>query len=411
MKKCLSALILLAVSTTFPITAFANTGQSDSDNWQMHVSDNKITTTDNENKLDKPETANLSKLEKLQQKYEDEITKMQQLRQQYQDELQKIQSKDKDYNSLKDQINKVILSGFIRTKYDNDSEDGIGSGSNNRHFYMDLEGKMKVSKDWEAHFQSETRKGYTVNQSWRNGDSGSSDQDGTFQRIWVEGHPGKLGVTIGTKWWGYGFQNVPFGHAADGIQLDYDLNNDWNAKTFLLRPRQGDLVTMPNGQDSQIMGVNFTGKLMKNLETSLTFAGNKNYNDAQKMSRMGAFELRTHPAKNLTLTSSYVRTNADSYNTSKEYRLDYKGTDLNDVGSFGTYVRYIDFAKYGDYSHDDEWGSLPSDAKGVIFGVKYVPYKNVEWETFISEQKRNRGSDQFHNATRHLFRTQIDFHF
>jgi hypothetical protein len=65
-------------------------------------------------------------------------------------------------------------------------------------------------------------------------------------------------------------------------------------------------------------------------------------------------------------------------------------------------------------SHDDEWCSLPADSKGYIIGVKYVPYENVEWETFYSGQTRNSsgtltGIDQ--KAKRHLFRTQIDFHF
>lgn len=408
MTKYISALILFIASTTFPLTAFADSSQSPANNWQMNISDDGLNTTA---KSKSQESQSSNKIEELQKKYEQELLKMQELRQEYENELQKMQSDDKNYDSLKEQINKIILSGFIRAKYDNDTAAPIGSGSNNRHFYMDLEGKMKVSKNWEAHFQSETRKGYTVNQSWRNGDNGSDDEDGTFQRIWVEGNTGKVGVTLGTKWWGYGFQNVPFGHAADGIQLDYNFAKDWNAKTFLLRPRQGDLISMPNGESTTITGINLTGKLTKNLETSITFASNKNYHDDQKMSRMGAVEFRTQAAKNLMLTGTYVKTNADNYNTSKEYRLDYKGTKLNDVGSFGTYIRYVDFSKYGDYSHDDEWGSLPSDTKGWFFGIKYVPYKNIEWETFYSNQTRFNDSQENHNAKRHLFRTQVDFHF
>lgn len=122
---------------------------------------------------------------------------------------------------------------LYQAKYDHDDSSASGGAeNNNKHFYMDLEGKMKVGKTWEAHFQSETRKGYTSNQSWRNSAS-SDDQDGTFQRIWVEGHPGALGVTVGTKWWGYGFQCVPFGHAADGAQIDVNFAKTWNAKAFL----------------------------------------------------------------------------------------------------------------------------------------------------------------------------------
>ena len=348
------------------------------------------------------------------------------LGQEYQAELQKMEARNEArYQELSDKVNKIQLSGFVRAKYDHDSADNVSAGAenNNKHFYMDLEGKMKVSRDWEAHFQSETRKGYTQNQNWRTS-SGSDDQDGTVQRIWVEGHPGKLGVTLGAKWWGLGFQNVAFGHAADGISLDTNFTKDWNAKAFYLRPRQGSLVSMTNGSDTSIYGVNFTGKVGHATQASFTYAMNQNHNDAvknadgtygdQAMSRMGAVDLSAQLANNLNLVATYVRTNAGQFNTSKEYRLNYKGTDLNQVGSFGAYLRYIDFAKFGDMSHDDEWCSIPSDTKGWILGVKYVPYQNVEWETFYSDQTRNLSGTQTgmdSHAKRHLFRTQIDFHF
>jgi hypothetical protein len=274
---------------------------------------------------------------------------------------------------------------------------------------------MKVGKTWEAHFQSETRKGYTSNQSWRSSAS-SDDQDGTFQRIWVEGRPGALGVMVGTKWWGYGFQCVPFGHAADGAQLDVNFAKTWNAKAFYLRPRQGDLVTMPDGQQTNIRGLNLTGRVGV-VETSFTYAANDNHkqkDNNQMMSRMAAADFRVPLGKDLKLTGTYAHTNAYAFKNSKELRLDYKGTDLKKVGSYGLYTRLFDFQRYGDMSHDDEWCSLPADSKGYIIGVKYVPYENVEWETFYSGQTRNSsgtlsGIDQ--KAKRHLFRTQIDFHF
>ena len=80
----------------------------------------------------------------------------------------------------------------------------------------------------------------------------------------------------------------------------------------------------------------------------------------------------------------------------------------------GLYARYIDFGRYGDVSHDDEWGSLPMDTKGYILGVKYIPWKDVVWETFYSDQKYNHSGSiagVAKDAKRHLFRTQFDFHF
>ncbi|SMS01582.1 hypothetical protein [Vibrio mangrovi] len=351
----------------------------------------------------------IKQLEQLHQQYQSELEKLQQTRLGYEQSLEA--ADEESLSSLKAMMERVSIFGFFRAKYDHDDQEPVGSGANNKHFYMDLEGKMKVSEDWNANFQIETRKGYTVSQSWRKGDNGSSDQDGTLQRIWVEGRPGGVGVTLGTKWWGYGFQAVPFGHAADGIQLDYDIVPEWNAKAFWLRPRQGDLVTMPNSSDISIVGANLTGSLTDDLQTSLTFATNDNYNDDQKMDRMGAFELQYKLTDDILLRGAFAMTNADHHNTSQEYRIDYKDTDLAQVGSYGIYLRYIDFRRYGDYSHDDEWGSLPSDARGGILGVKYVLFKNVVWETFYSVQERDRAGSFEPGAYRHLFRTQIDFHF
>ena len=66
----------------------------------------------------------------------------------------------------------------------------------------------------------------------------------------------------------------------------------------------------------------------------------------------------------------------------------------------------LEFGRFGDLGHDEEWGSLVSDTKGWFLGFKYVPWKNVEWETFYSRQ-----NGICESSTRNLLRTQIDFHF
>ena len=69
------------------------------------------------------------------------------------------------------------------------------------------------------------------------------------------------------------------------------------------------------------------------------------------------------------VTATYAKTNAEKYNHSTEFRLDFKGADLQTPGSYGAYLRVVNFEKYGDASHDDEWASLPSDMKGYLLGV------------------------------------------
>ena len=127
--------------------------------------------------------------------------------------------------------------------------------------------------------------------------------------------------------------------------------------------------------------------------------------------RDNAFVLSTgiDVAKNVRFLADYIQTNADDENKSIATRISYKGTDLNDPGSFGLYARYFKYGENGQVAGDDEWGSTPFGSKGWIVGVKYVPVKNVEWETLYSQQKCGyASSDPF---DRRLFRTQVDFHF
>lgn len=114
-------------------------------------------------------------------------------------------------------------------------------------------------------------------------------------------------------------------------------------------------------------------------------------------------------AKNLRFIGDYVKTNADFQNNSTALRLNWRNTDLQDPGSFSVYARYIKYGENGWLAGDDEWNSTWNGTKGWILGFKYVPLKNVEWETFYSGQTRKY--DQAGEYDRKLVRTQVDFHF
>lgn len=454
MKKSLSALLVLSISAGITGTAFAESIFADVpvNHWSYgavnQLAKDGVLTAGSDGSFTGDRV--LSRYEmaiavaramtKLEKATPEDQALLKKLGDEYQIELKKldatynsltredIQSNEK-YKTLEDKISKIQLSGFVRAKYDSDKQNGINTNVN-KHFYMNLEGKMKVDEQWDAHFQSETRDGYTANgQNW--GDT----QDGTFQRIWVEGKSGATGITMGKKWWGLGFQNVAFGHAADGIQFEYNFTPDVKGSIFALRPTQGDLMSMgaynkmiagkqavaSNSQDANIKGINIQGKLANNLEANLVLAGNDN-KDKQMMDKWGSLDLRTKLGDDWTVTATYAKTNAENNDNSNEFRIDYKKADLEKVGSSGAYLRLFKFGRYGDASHDDEWASLPTDAKGWMLGYVYVPYKNVQWETFYSEQKLNISGDNWadfnyangpvaKDAKRKLFRTQIDFHF
>ena len=103
----------------------------------------------------------------------------------------------------------------------------------------------------------------------------------------------------------------------------------------------------------------------------------------------------------------------------KDYavKIEYKGTDLNKVGSYGLYAKWVNLGCLADIGHDDEWATREptgiNGVKGWYYGVKFVPWKNVEWETMyarVTENTNNNWSGAKTND-RHILRTMVDFHF
>lgn len=325
-------------------------------------------------------------------------------------------------SDLEKRVDNVMLNGYVRAKYDSDTVEGETSpinGNGNKHFYMDFEGTMKVNDKWDAHFQSETNETYSTNRSW-------GENDGTFQRIWATGSIGDVTVTAGKKWWGYG-SNVAWGHSGSGIQFDYAAPR-YKVSVFNFKPTQldanGNAINLTNAGQTSLYGMNLNADLSKTVNANLLVGGNKATGDAtlsdgtiQKdsgITRWGEFDLSAKIMKNVKVTGTYARTNADDYNSSYQIRVDYKGMDIKSPGSFGAYLRLLKFQKYGDPSHDDEWSSLPSDMKGWILGVDYALGKDIQWTTLYGDQKLNiSGTDPEldKDSSRKLIRTQVDFHF
>lgn len=340
--------------------------------------------------LDEKDYMNQALIEKLEREYKDEVARL-----------------DAKVDALAEEVNRVKFNGFFRAKYDSDSTGGVGNDGN-KHFFMNLEASMKVSDMWTAHLQSETNRNYRHNAS----DNGGM---GTVQRVWLNGSPAKnIDVELGSKWWGFGYQNTIWGHAAAGAKVTAKVADGVSVSAFSLRPNQDQWFNLAqNNRDDydqvSINGANVTAQLGHCVEAQVT--GMKVAGDDVKttfgMDNAWAVDAKIDLAKNLQLLANYTKTNADEHNNTQGYRLNYKNTDLNDPGSFQLYARYIKFDKYGDLGHDEEWGSLPSNRKGFILGAKYVPWKNVEWETFYSVQKAITGNDE----DRKLIRTQLDFHF
>ena len=374
-------------------------------------------------------------LEKLQNEYGAEIATLK----------KQTEQNTKDIEELKNGIaGKLSMDGFIRVQYDHDSyspkQGDDYNNTDNDRFYMNLYGTYKVNDNWKARFQLEKNSFYNnghdhANETgaWENGDGGGkytrarakrwSGHDGDIQRIWVEGYNPHSGawINIGRSWRGLGQQNVLFGTESDGFQFGIPIKGTHLTGSGFWFGSTGA------GNRESWYGVGTWGNVGHSAGINLAYAQNtKDKGDVyeQTTSHLDAWGEQTvyydkayvlsgwlDLVKNVRFLTDYVQTNADEYNNSLFLRLNYRDTDLQKPGTYQVYGRLYRYGANGTIAGDDEWSSLfyngSAGSKGWIFGVKYVPWKNIEWETFFSKQHKQSSSDD----KRTLVRTQMDFHF
>lgn len=365
-------------------------------------------------------------LDKLAAEYSGEI-----------DTLKKQVNKNtKDINDLKNGIaGKMTLDGFIRVQYDYDKNRDADPGESpytkdRNRFYMNLNGSYKVNDNWKAKFQLEKNSMYN-NGHPATGEAGLeqvttadgkkvvarkswSGHDGNIQRIWVEGYNPHSGgwISIGRAWRGLGGQNVLFGTESDGVQFGVPIRG-----THLTASGFWFAETAEGNPDSWY-GVGTWGNVGHSSGINLAFAKKNKGKDAANTWRPESYGYVlsgwVDVAKNLTFKTDYVKTNADWQNTSWALRLNYRNTDLQKPGTYQLYTRYLKYGWNGTIAGDDEWGSTPlgnlgSSTKGWMFGLKYVPWKNVEWETIYAPLTMKWDTKDEYKRT--LVRTQMDFHF
>lgn len=370
-----------------------------------------------------------SVLEKLEKEYGSELATLR----------AQVEQNTEDIRKNREAIERFKVHGFVRTQYDYDKNtDADTFDRSANRFYMDLRLDMKVNDIWTVKAQSETNRHYNnghlrgENAMNENAQQTWSGHDGNFQRIWVEAQQDGRWLNLGRAWRGLGFQNVLFGNESDGFQFGIPIKGtNLTASGFWM-------ASTGAGNKESLYGVGLWGAVGHNFDINVAYARsslgkNESYssglidhyeadpvthrvfpvyrdNDRTNMRSYGyVVSAATNVAKNVRVIGDYVQTDADEQNKSVALRLNYKGTKLDDVGSFGVYARYVRYGANGWLAGDDEWGSTWNGTKGWIVGFKYVPWKNVEWETLFSRQKRDYGTSAEYN--RSLLRTQLDYHF
>ena len=349
--------------------------------------------------------------------------------------------------SVKSELDRVQISGFGRVSWDNDNIKGYTDRNDNRRFYLDLKGKFKVNDDWNFNFESETNPryaNYVMADGTLKSHNGHDDEDGAIQRVWVEGKTGVVNYDIGRRWRGLGFQNILLGNETDGAVISTAIpKSKLTANAFYLTPTD-------KGYDFSVYGAGVQGQVGHGLQISAAIAklnigkhesmGQDVYasEPSEYLNTAGSlgFVLSAmwNPMKNIFLIGDYARTNGQDYTvgewgangyTETKYdkhdctalRLNYRWSNINDPGSFQLYARWYNYARninnlVGIFG-DKEWGALQPGSKGWILGFKYVPAKNIEWETFYEMATAQNTLYGHKNETYHrnFVRTMVDYHF
>lgn len=352
--------------------------------------------------------------------------------------------------NLRQDASRFQYKGFGRVAWENNSDALTYNDTNDmRRFYVDLEGKYRVNDKWSVNFQWETLQRYAkyhtgAGTTYYHDSKGGhhDDEDSGIQRIWAEGDVGKVHLDVGRRWRGMGYNFIYFGNESDGVVASTPIpGSNLTAEAFYLSPTDrgyhysfyGAGIRGQVGHGLQ-MDVRY-GKLNKNkhesLGTSYYVTPNEEYYNSIGSQAM-LVSAMWNPMKNIFLLGDYVRTNRQAgaplwtngpevSGTSKNtwhVRLNYRWPDLNSPGSFQLYGRWFDYP----YNENDLVGAFGdkedsfflSGSKGWAFGFKYVPAKNIEWETAYQWAaahtrmwKPQPGARYEHN----VLRTKVDFHF
>jgi len=380
-------------------------------------------------------TARIAALEAQQQQLAEQLKALKQENNKLKNAKTVANKNKNDIQALKAEQDRVKIYGFVRASWDKDNARNQGDAwadeKDNSRYYLNLLGDLKINDEWTGHFQSETNQRFAHQTG--NGTEGKLKREhGQIQRIWLTGNlKNGLEINAGRKWSPLGMQFSLLGCTTSGIDVSYPITKQGlRAGAFYYAMAEYD------NADFSMWGPTIRGPIGHNFDINLAYAKlnvgrtgelNKFYEAGKQKTPFGnqgfVLSAATNVAKNLRLTADYVQTNYQAdpgeQDNNRAYlaRLDYKWTNPSVVGSFGAYLRYHNIQAHGNIWADDAWSSLLKDSKGWTVGFKYVPWKNVEWETFYQiadcgmSQKADGEWWEKKSFKRNLIRTQLDYHF
>ncbi|WP_026767157.1 S-layer homology domain-containing protein [Selenomonas ruminantium] len=306
---------------------------------------------------------------------------------------------------------------------------------------------------------------YTINKgvSAQDRDNANNDanHNGSISNIWVELALGKNHdwyTNIGRKWNGIGMQNLLLGGQIDGVATYHAIpkghgwwfsgqyfkpSADWSQTVETVAPNAAGVLQVTDtkyytNRAPISAAIDFWGPLGKYVDANVAYARVLQHtldeNDLNSGYYSGAknfygLDLKVKPLKDLAITGSIVQSDADvnkpynnwaqngKANRDLAVKIEYRGADINKVGSYGLYAKWVNLGCLADLGHDDEWATRePTGINGVrgwYYGFKCVPWKNVEWETMYAQLTENTNNSWAGASThnRRILRSWLDFHF
>lgn len=287
---------------------------------------------------------------------------------------------------------------------------------------------------------------------------GDDNHNGSISNIWVELQLGKNHnwyTNIGRKWNGIGMQNLMLGGQVDGIATYHPIegghgwwmsaqywkpSSDWtNTNVEWTTDKDGNAVVdklVAATHRAPIVGsLDFWGPIGKYLDANIAYSRVVDHTTDKGNSADGYYtgaknfygvDLKAKLFKDFSVTGSYLKSDAlmDDLTYLRPHadrtwavRFDYRGTDLNKVGSWGAYAKWMDIGAVSDLGHDDEWATreptFVNGVKGWFYGFKMVPWQNCEWETMWAPHLTENNDATWAGGayTRHILRSWLDFHF
>ena len=286
-----------------------------------------------------------------------------------------------------------------------------------------------------------------------------TNHSGAISNIWVElqlGPKHDWYTNIGRKWNGIGMQNLLLGGQVDGIATYHPIEHGhgwWMSAQYWKSSSDATQYTLDYKYDADKdeyvydgytvharrnpinATLDFWGPLGKYVDANVGYTrvvghkykkddGSGLGGDGYWFDTTGFFnaDLAVKLFKDFKVTGSYVKAFTNETCTlghgdrDLAVRFDYRGTDLNKVGSWGAYAKWMNLGAYADLGHDDEWSTreptFTNGVRGWYFGFKCVPAHNVEWETMWAPNlKENFTYGSNMQVKRHILRSWLDFHF